>query len=102
MLPFCGRERIIDILLEELSARLAERQLKLELTEAAKEYVIDNGYDPVYGARPLKRFLQSSVETLLAHEIIASQLHEGDTLVVDYNGERLTVSVRAAAPLQAQ
>ena len=93
---------IIDILLEELSARLAERQLKLELTEAAKEYVIDNGYDPVYGARPLKRFLQSSVETLLAHEIIASQLHEGDTLVVDYNGERLTVSVRAAAPLQAQ
>ena len=62
------------------------------LTDAAKQYVIDNGYDPVYGARPLKRFLQRHVETLLGRTIIAGDLSEGTKLVVDYQNGELTVT----------
>ena len=79
---------IIDLLIQALSKRLEDKQLSVELTDAAKQYVIDNGYDPVYGARPLKRFLQRNVETLLGRTIIAGDLSEGTKLVVDYqNGE---------------
>ena len=83
---------IIDLLIQALSKRLEDKQLSVELTDAAKQYVIDNGYDPVYGARPLKRFLQRNVETLLGRTIIAGDLSEGTKLVVDYQDGELTVT----------
>ena len=83
---------IIDLLIQALSKRLEDKQLSVELTDAAKQYVIDNGYDPVYGARPLKRCLQRNVETLLGRTIIAGDLSEGTKLVVDYQNGELTVT----------
>ena len=83
---------IIDLLIQALSKRLEDKQLSVELTDAAKQYVIDNGYDPVYGARPLKRFLQRHVEPLLGRTIIAGDLSERTKLVVDYQNGELTVT----------
>ncbi len=80
---------IVDLLLEDLSRRLADRQLSLKLTDAAKQYLIDGGYDPVYGARPLKRFIQQKLETLLARKMIAEDLEPGCEIVVDYDGRGL-------------
>ena len=74
---------IVDILTESLRARLSERELGLEITESAKQLIIDHGYDPVYGARPLKRYLQSSVETLIAREILGGDIRAGHTICVD-------------------
>ncbi|MBR6115456.1 MAG: type VI secretion system ATPase TssH, partial [Oscillospiraceae bacterium] len=74
---------IIDIMTESLRKRLADRSLKLEMTDAAKELIIERGYDPLYGARPLRRYLQSSVETLLARAILGGDLETGATLTVD-------------------
>ena len=79
---------IIDIMIEGLRSRLADKSLKLELTESAKQLIISRGYDPLYGARPLRRYLQSSVETLIARAIIAGNMAAGSTIVVDEeNGE---------------
>jgi len=79
---------IIDIMVEGLRARLADRSLKLDITPAARELIIERGYDPLYGARPLRRYLQSSVETLLARAILSGDLAAGATLTVDVeNGE---------------
>ena len=80
---------IIDILTESLRARLSEKSLGLEITDAAKSYVIDNAYDPAYGARPLKRFLQSRVETLVARKILADELNAGDSITIDVSGGQL-------------
>ena len=74
---------IIDLLTDSLRARLADRQLGLEFTDAARTHIIDRGFDPVYGARPLKRYLQSHAETLIAKKILAGELPLGTTLVVD-------------------
>ena len=73
---------IIDLLIADLRARLAEKSLSLEITPAARELIADNGYDPVYGARPLKRYLQSKAETLLAKAILSRDLHAGDVLTL--------------------
>ena len=70
-----------------LNKRLADRQLNVELTDAAMDAVIDQGFDPAYGARPLKRYLQSKVETLIARRIIAADVKPGDTLTVDADNE---------------
>ena len=79
---------IIDIMTEALRSRLAERSLNLTITPSAKTLIIDRGYDPLYGARPLRRYLQSSVETLIARAILRGDLNAGDTLTVDaVNGE---------------
>ena len=83
---------IIDLLIAALSKRLADKQLSVELTDAAKQYVIDHGYDPVYGARPLKRFLQRNVETLLGRTIIAGEIAAGTKLLVDLQYGELTVT----------
>ena len=83
---------IIDILTESLRKRLAEKELHLAITDRAKDLVIERGYDPLYGARPLKRYLQSSVETLLARAILGGDLHAGDTLTVDARDGELTVT----------
>ena len=74
---------IVELQLDDLRKRLADKQLKLAVTDAAKDFIIDQGYDPIYGARPLKRFIQSRVETLIAKEIIAGVHNTGDTLTVD-------------------
>ena len=74
---------IIDIMVESLRKRLADRALKLEITDAAKQLIISRGYDPLYGARPLRRYLQSSVETLIARTILSGELSAGSTLTVD-------------------
>ncbi len=74
---------IIDLLIADLKKRLADKSLNLEITDAARETIIENGYDPVYGARPLKRYLQSKAETLLAKAILSRELSVGDTLTVD-------------------
>ena len=76
---------IVDILLGGLRARLAERTLRLEVTDEAKNSIIENGFDPIYGARPLKRYLQSHVETLLARAILSRDLSTNDVLTVDIN-----------------
>ena len=75
--------RIVTLMLKGLNQRLADRQLKVELTDAAMNAVIDQGFDPVYGARPLKRFIQSRIETLVAKRIIAADVKPGDVLTVD-------------------
>ena len=82
---------IVDLLLDSLNHRLADKQLKVELTPAAKAYVIDNGYDPLYGARPLRRFLQHTVETLVSRKLIADEVLPDTTLVVDCQGDQLVV-----------
>ena len=82
---------IIDIMLSSLRARLADRSLKLEMTDAAKALVIERGFDPLYGARPLRRYLQSSVETLLARRILSGDLAAGTTLTVDVDGGELVI-----------
>ena len=88
--------KIIDLLVKGLAARLAERQIGFEMTPAAKEFVADNGYDPVYGARPLKRYLQSRVETAVARTMIADDIDTGDTIVVGVENEAFTVKVKKA------
>ena len=82
---------IVDLMLAELKSRLADKQIELEVTDAAKEYIIDGGFDPNYGARPLKRFLQSKVETLIARKLIADDIPPQTTLTVDFDGKMLTV-----------
>lgn len=82
---------IVDLLLNDLNSRLEEKELKLELTQAAKSHIIEEGYDPVYGARPLKRYLQKNVETLVAKKILANTLRAGDTIVLDYNSSGLYI-----------
>ena len=81
---------IVDLILEELNQRLEDRQLKIELTSAAKQFVIDQGYDPVYGARPLRRFIQKNVETMAAKIILGGDIHEGSTITIDSDGTQLT------------
>jgi ATP-dependent Clp protease ATP-binding subunit ClpB len=81
---------IITLLLNELNERLSDRQISVKLTGAARTFVIEHGYDPVYGARPLKRFLQKHVETLSAKLILADKVSAGDEIVIDVEGDHLT------------
>ena len=78
---------IVDLMLADLRRRLADKQLNLVVTDAAKNAIIDGGYDPIYGARPLKRYIQAHVETMIAKEIIGGSHAAGDTLTVDANAE---------------
>jgi ATP-dependent Clp protease ATP-binding subunit ClpB len=79
---------IVELLMADLNRRLADKELAVELTDAAKEEVVRLGYDPIYGARPLKRFLQKNVETLVARAILQGSLRMGDTITIDaVNGE---------------
>lgn len=85
---------IIDLLIRDLSTRLKEKQLSLNVTPSAKDLIIENGYDPVYGARPLKRYLQSKIETLIARTIIANDLQPGNTLEIDASHGDFIVNVK--------
>ena len=89
--------KIVDLLVKELSDRLESQELALELTDEAKAMVIENGYDPVYGARPLKRYLQKYVETLAAKCILSGQVAAGDTIVLDVDQDQFVTRVRKHA-----
>ena len=85
---------IVTMALRDLEARLAERQVKLCVTDRAKEYIVDSAYDPIYGARPLKRFIKSNVETLVARLIISEDIAPDTTITVDYDGQTLTAATK--------
>ena len=85
---------IIDLLIKDLAKRLLAKRLFIEITDSAKNYVIDTAYDPMYGARPLKKFLQSSVETLIARKIIAEDIAPETTIVIDYDGKELVARTK--------
>lgn len=85
---------IVDLLIKELNRRLADQELSLELTDEAKAYVIDGGYDPVYGARPLKRYLQKHVETLSARLILSGNVEAGSTILIDVENQELVAKVK--------
>ena len=80
----------MDNQIEYLNARLAERYITMELTERAKDYFAENGFDPTYGARPLKRLLQKEIETVLGRKILAEEVAERSRVVVDYGTGGLT------------
>ena len=82
---------IVDLMLNDLRKRLSDKQLNLVVTDAAKAFIVDNGYDPIYGARPLKRYIQANVETMIAKEIIGGSRVPGDTLTVDVDNNALVL-----------
>ena len=86
---------IIRLLMEELNHRLKDREIKVELSHAAETYIVEHGYDPIFGARPLKRFLQKHVETLSAKLILSDKVKSGDTIWIDLKGETLYADVKA-------
>ena len=86
---------IIDLLIADVNKRLADREIQIELTEEAKKMIVDGGYDPNYGARPLKRYLQKNVETLAARIILADQVSEGSAIVIDVAPEGDHLSAKA-------
>jgi len=81
---------IINLLTDDINRRLEDRDIKIEITDAAKAYIVDRGYDPVYGARPLKRYVTKYVETLSAKLILSDKVEAGDTVIIDVNGDELT------------
>ena len=85
---------IINLLLSDLNERLSDKELTLEMTEEAKDFITDHGYDPVYGARPLKRYVQKHVETLVAKIILQGDVSAGDTVVITVEGNSLTAAIR--------
>ena len=85
---------IIDLLVKDLNRRLADKELSVELTSAAKNYVADHGYEPMYGARPLKRYLQKSVETLAARLILSDGVDAEDTILIDVENDQLIAKVK--------
>lgn len=86
--------KIIDLGMKDIEHRLEERNIRLSLTEAAKKFIADESYDPAYGARPVKRFLQRSVETELAGEIIRGTVKDGDSVIIDSDGSKLSFQTR--------
>ena len=88
---------IVTLLMEELNGRLADREIRVELSPEAETYIVDHGYDPVYGARPLKRYLQKYVETMAAKCILADEVDMGDTIYIDVAGTELTAVVKHQA-----
>ena len=88
---------IVTLLMEELNGRLADREIRVELSPEAETYIVDHGYDPIYGARPLKRYLQKYVETMAAKCILADEVEMGDTIYIDVAGTELTAVVKHQA-----
>ena len=84
---------IIDILINNLNKRIADRDLSISLTDSAKQFIADNGYDPIYGARPLKRYLQKNIETMVAKEILSDKLDAGDHIIVDFENNGLITRI---------
>jgi len=91
-------EKIVDLLVEDLRRRLTERRISLELTEPARRFIAESGYDPVYGARPLKRFLQHQLETRIGRAIVSGEVADGSTISVSVKHDELVVETKARAP----
>ena len=89
-------EQIVDLQMDSVRRRLADRRLELEVTEPAKLFLAREGYDPVYGARPLRRFIQREVETRIGRALIAGNIVDGSTIVVDLDDDELVISWRPA------
>ena len=85
---------IISLLINDVNKRLADKEIKVDLTEAAKQVVVDGGYDPTYGARPLKRYLQKNVETLAAKLILEGNVGTGDTILIDAENGKLMARIK--------
>ena len=85
---------IIKLIIADLNKRLADRELTVELSDAAEHFIIEEAYDPVYGARPLKRYIQKYVETLSAKLILEDKVDQGDIIYIDVDGDHLTAGVR--------
>ena len=88
---------IIKLQMKDVNDRLAQKDIRIDITPAAETFIIDNGYDPVYGARPLKRYIQKHVETLAARLILSDQVHEDDVIIIDVQDEQLVASVEKQA-----
>lgn len=86
-------KQIVEIMLKRLEGRLKDRNIRLTITDAAKEYLAEKGYDPTFGARPLRRLIEREIETPLARMIIAGEVKEGQTVRVDFDGEKLILEV---------
>ena len=87
-------KKIIDIFMNSLANRLKDKDINMEVTDAAKDIMVREGYDPVYGARPLKRYIGNTLETIIARKLIAGQIRNGDTIVVDGNGDNIDIVVK--------
>ena len=85
-------EHIVDLMLGDVRSRLADRQMQLEVSEGAKHFIAEQGFDPVYGARPLRRFIAREVETRIGRALLAGDARDGAVIRVDYSGGELTVS----------
>ena len=84
---------IINLMIADVNKRLKERDITIQVTQGAKDYIVQRAYDPVYGARPLKRYLQKNVETLSARLILSDQASSGDTIIIDQGEDGLTARV---------
>ena len=85
-------EKIVDLMLDQLRHRLTERQLRLQVTDAARRYIASAGFDPVYGARPLRRYLQREVETRIGRALLSGDIPDNATITLDMVGDQLSVS----------
>ena len=83
--------KIADLIITDLNNRLSDKRISIKLTDSAKKYVIENGYDPSFGARPLKRFIQSSVENIVARAVVENKAKEGDELLIDVVNNELAI-----------
>ncbi|GIX46990.1 MAG: hypothetical protein KatS3mg131_1201 [Candidatus Tectimicrobiota bacterium] len=86
-------KRIVDLMTADLRKRLADREIKLELSEAAREFIARQGFDPVYGARPLRRYIQRELETRIARALVAGEVHDGATIRVEVEDDHLAIEV---------
>jgi ATP-dependent Clp protease ATP-binding subunit ClpB len=94
-------KKILDVQLGRLRMRLAERHINIELTESAATHLAREGYDPVYGARPLKRAIQKELETPIGRRLLAGEIHDGDKVIVDWRDGKFTFSTRGAEQSKA-
>ena len=89
-----GIKKIIDIFMSSLRNRLKEKDISIEISENAKDLLVKDGYDPVYGARPLKRYISNTLETIIAKKMIAGDIYSGCNVVIDSDNENINVSVK--------
>ena len=87
-------KKIIDIFIKSLANRLKEKDIDIEITDSAKEIMVREGYDPVYGARPLKRYIGNTLETMIARKLIAGDIYNGCTIVVDGENDNISIKVK--------
>ena len=89
-----GIKKIIDIFMQALRKRLIEKDIEIEVSDKAKDIMAKEGYDPIYGARPLKRYISNTLETIIAKKMIAGDIYSGCTVVIDGDNENINVSVK--------